>query len=66
MVEPPSKAVDPNPLISGLMQFSEDGKSIYYPIKEKGASNLVRQPLERRTGDASDQLQGSGYSRLCL
>ena len=41
----PIKTVDPNPLISGLMQFSDDGKAIYYPIKEKGMSNLVRQSV---------------------
>jgi Tol biopolymer transport system component len=42
----PIKTVDPNPLISGLIQVSEDGKAINYPIKEKGASNLMRQPLD--------------------
>ena len=41
----PIKSVEPNPLISGVLQVSDDGKAIYYPIKEKGVSNLVRQPL---------------------
>jgi serine/threonine protein kinase/Tol biopolymer transport system component len=39
------KIVDAHPLISGEMQYSKDGKSIYYPITERGVSNFVRQPL---------------------
>jgi hypothetical protein len=32
--------------ISGGMQFSADGKAVYYPITEKGVSNLVKQSLD--------------------
>jgi serine/threonine protein kinase len=42
----PVKTLDPNQLISGYMQYSGDGKSIYYPITQKGVSNLVKQPLD--------------------
>ena len=42
----PIKALDPNQLISGYMQYSGDGKSIYYPITQKGVSNFVKQPLD--------------------
>ena len=42
----PVKTVDLHPLISGLMQYSGDGKSIYYPITEKGVSNIVQQSLD--------------------
>ncbi len=41
----PIKTFDAHPLISGLMQYSGDGKSIYYPITEKGVSNFVQQSL---------------------
>jgi serine/threonine protein kinase/Tol biopolymer transport system component len=42
----PTKTVEPQPHISGLMQYSADGKSLYYPITEKGVSNLVTQSLD--------------------
>ena len=42
----PIKTVDVHPLLSGLMQYSADGKSIYYEITEKGVSNLVTQSLD--------------------
>ena len=42
----PIKTLDPQPLLSGLMQYSGDGKSIYYPITEKGVSNIVKQSLD--------------------
>jgi serine/threonine protein kinase len=32
--------------LSGELQFSQDGKAIYYPVTDKGVSNLVRQPLD--------------------
>jgi eukaryotic-like serine/threonine-protein kinase len=49
----PIKTLDPNPLISGLMQYSGDGKSIYYPITDKGVSNIVKQSLD---GGAATQV----------
>jgi len=42
----PVRSVDAHPLISGLMQFSGDGKSIVYPVTEKGVSNLVKQSFD--------------------
>ena len=42
----PIKTVEPHPRISGLMQYSADGKSVYYEITEKGVSNLVKQSLD--------------------
>jgi eukaryotic-like serine/threonine-protein kinase len=42
----PIKSFGAHPLISGLLQFSGDGKSIVYPITEKGVSNLVKQSLD--------------------
>ncbi|HEY4931385.1 MAG TPA: protein kinase [Terriglobales bacterium] len=42
----PFKTFDAHPLISGFMQYSGDGKSIYYPIREKGVSNMVKQLLD--------------------
>jgi len=42
----PIKTVDAQPLISGLMQDSGDGKSVFYEITEKGVSNLVKQSLD--------------------
>ena len=42
----PVKTVEAHPHISGLMQYSADGKSVYYAITEKGVSNLVKQSLD--------------------
>jgi Tol biopolymer transport system component len=42
----PLKKFEPHPLISGRLEFSEDGKALYYPVSEKGVSNLVKQPLD--------------------
>ena len=49
----PIKSFDPHPQISGYMQFAADGKSIYYPITQKGVSNLVKQSID---GGAPSQL----------
>jgi len=42
----PIKSFDAHPLISGMMQYSGDGKAILYPTTEKGVSNLVKQSLD--------------------
>jgi Tol biopolymer transport system component len=42
----PIKAFDPSPHMWGRPQFSADGKALYYPITEKGVSNLVSQPID--------------------
>jgi serine/threonine protein kinase/Tol biopolymer transport system component len=41
----PVKSLVPTRFISGLFQYSADGQSLYYPITEKGVSNLLMQPL---------------------
>jgi eukaryotic-like serine/threonine-protein kinase len=42
----PAISFDAHPAISGRPQYSADGKAIYYAIKDKGVSNLVRQSLD--------------------
>jgi len=42
----PIKRIDADPAMSGEMQFSSDGKALYYPVKVKGVSNMVRQSLD--------------------
>ena len=42
----PLRSFDARADLSGELQFSEDGKAIYYPVTDKGVSNLVRQPLD--------------------
>jgi Tol biopolymer transport system component len=42
----PVRSLDAPTAMTGSMQFSADGKAIYYPITEKGVSNLVSRPLD--------------------
>jgi len=42
----PIKSLAANEAVSGSMQFSADGEAVYYPVTEKGVSNLVRQSLD--------------------
>ena len=61
----PIKSIEADHAISGEMQFSDDGRSIYYPVTEKGVANIVRQPLDggppARVTDFKE-LRGYGYS----
>jgi eukaryotic-like serine/threonine-protein kinase len=41
----PVKSFPPSRFISGLFQYSADGESLYYPITEKGVSNILMQPI---------------------
>jgi len=41
----PVQSFPPNRFISGLFQYSADGQNLYYPITEKGVSNILMQPL---------------------
>ena len=41
----PVQSFPPNRSISGLLQYSADGHSLYYPITEKGVSNILMQPI---------------------
>jgi len=41
----PVKSFPPSRSISGLFQFSADGQSLYYPVTEKGVSNILVQPI---------------------
>jgi Tol biopolymer transport system component len=43
---PPLRTIQPSPRISGVLQFSADGKSLYYPINQHGVSNIVRQSID--------------------
>ena len=42
----PIKTITPDPHMSAGMQYSSDGKAFYYPVTEKGVSNIFRQPLD--------------------
>jgi Tol biopolymer transport system component len=42
----PIKTLGVSKSITGFMQYSADGKSIYYPVTEKGVSNFLRQSLD--------------------
>jgi len=42
----PIKSLPAPDALSGSLSFSEDGKAIYYPVTEKGVSNLVKQSLD--------------------
>lgn len=51
--------------MSGPMQFSADGKAIYFPVSAKGVTNLMKQPLDG--GEPTQvtnfkELSGYGYS----
>jgi len=41
----PVKSFPPSRYISGLLQYSPDGQSLYYPVTEKGVSNILMQPI---------------------
>ena len=41
----PVKSFPPSRFISGLFQYSADGQSLYYPITEKGVSNILMQTI---------------------
>jgi len=41
----PVKSFLPSRFISGLFQYSADGQSLYYPVTEKGVSNILMQPI---------------------
>jgi Tol biopolymer transport system component len=43
---PPLRSLQPSPLLSGVLQFSADGKTLYYPINQRGVSNIVKQSLD--------------------
>ncbi len=39
------KSFPPSRYISGVFQYSPDGQNLYYPVTEKGVSNLLMQPM---------------------
>jgi serine/threonine protein kinase len=47
---PPRRMLKPDPRISGLVEFTPDGKALAYPITENGVSNLWVQPLDGSKG----------------
>jgi serine/threonine protein kinase/Tol biopolymer transport system component len=42
----PAKSLPIDERISGALQFAADGKAVYYPINDRGVSNIVRQSLD--------------------
>jgi eukaryotic-like serine/threonine-protein kinase len=47
------RMIDPNPHISSGPQFTPDGKSVAYPVRENGVDNLWVQPID---GSAPHQI----------
>jgi eukaryotic-like serine/threonine-protein kinase len=41
----PVNTFPPSRFISGFLQYSADGQSLYYPVTEKGVSNILVQPI---------------------
>jgi serine/threonine protein kinase/Tol biopolymer transport system component len=41
----PVQSIPPSRFITGFLQYSADGQSLYYPATEKGVSNILMQPL---------------------
>ena len=61
----PIKSVDVDPAMLGQMQFSADGSAIYYPVRVKGVSNIMRQSLDTGQTTAATEfteLLSFGYS----
>jgi serine/threonine protein kinase len=42
----PYKSIEPSLSLAGATQFSADGAALYYPVKQHGVSNMVRQSLD--------------------
>jgi eukaryotic-like serine/threonine-protein kinase len=55
---PTHKIVSPDQRISGPAEFTPDGKSLVYPIRESGVDNLWQQPLDpaAKSGSAGRQI----------
>jgi Tol biopolymer transport system component len=65
--EPRTRLVDPDHRIRAQPQFTPDGKSLVYIIRENGADNLWLQPLDGSPGHpvtnfTSDVIQNFDYS----
>jgi Tol biopolymer transport system component len=61
----PVKSVNADPALSGEMQFSADGSAVYYPVRVKGVSNILRQSLDTGQTTAATgftELLSFGYS----
>jgi serine/threonine protein kinase len=64
---PPWRLINPDPRISNVVEFAPDGKSVVYPVREKGTENLWLQPLDGSRGRqitnfSSDTIQGFEFS----
>ncbi len=60
----PVKTFPPMLSISNFFQYSPDGQALYYPVSQKGVSNMVMQPIGSRTVTpitSFDQLTIYGY-----
>ncbi len=62
----PVKSFPPSRFISGLFQYSADGQSLYYPVSEKGVSNILVQPIAGGAPNPRNQLRRSGRIRIQL
>ena len=49
-LKPQTRSLEPNAQAVGLTQFSSDGKAVVYTIRNNGADNLWRQPLDGGAG----------------
>jgi serine/threonine protein kinase/Tol biopolymer transport system component len=47
---PPRRIMTPDPRVSGLVEFTPDGKAVAYPITDNGVVNLWIQPLDGSKG----------------
>jgi serine/threonine protein kinase len=48
--DPPRRILTPDPRVSGLVEFTPDGKALAYPITDNGVVNLWIQPLDGSKG----------------
>jgi Tol biopolymer transport system component len=65
--EPRTRLLEPDPRVVALPHFTPEGKSIVYIIRENGAENLWKQPLDGGPGRlltnfSSDIIQCFDYS----
>jgi len=63
----PLQLLDANPHISGGVQFTPDGTTLLYPVRENGVDNLWTQPLVGSAGGqvthfTTDQIGSFGWS----
>jgi Tol biopolymer transport system component len=60
----PPKMLDVNPHLAGGVQFTPDGKSIAYVVRESGVDNLWVQPLDGSAGHTITNFKADQISRF--